>query len=52
MKKYLGNDRQGNRLLRRCAAPMLLLLAAVVAGCGGGGEDKTNGSLIAVPIVA
>ncbi|MEK7737329.1 MAG: sulfurtransferase, partial [Pseudomonadota bacterium] len=29
---------------------MLLLLAAVVAGCGGGGEDKTNGSLTAVPI--
>lgn len=50
MNNYQDNDRQANRFLRRCAAPMLLLLAALVAGCGGGGEDKSNGSITAVPI--
>jgi 3-mercaptopyruvate sulfurtransferase SseA len=50
MKNYQNNDRHGSQLLRRCAAPMLLLLAALVAGCGGGGEDRSNGSLTAVPI--
>ena len=50
MKKYQGNDQQGSRLLRHCAAaPMLLLLTVLLAGCGGG-EDKTNGSITAVPI--
>ena len=46
MKRHQDNDRQGNRLLRRCTAPVLLL-AALLAGCGSGVGDQNNGSTIA-----
>lgn len=50
MRNNQEDARQGSQLLRRCLAPTLLILTALVTGCGGGGEDRSNGSLTAVPI--